>query len=499
LTAPIEEVIEPQLGEPDDKDLVLAFKRGDEGSYQAIHERYSARVKGICRRMLDQPHDAEEASQETFMRVYTALPNFNGRYQLGAWMSRIATNVCLDHLRSRTRHPSDAVDHDTLCELPGAAVDEGPEELLIADAERKRVRAVLAELAPMHRAAIALREFEGMTYNEIAIALGMTEPQVKALIHRARKAFKKQWAPGLAALIPWRLLSRVRKFSTHYDTPPQVTDAAVSSMHFATSCSAALQQCGAFMTDKVATAMTAVIVGAAAVTGVVAPTKPAATPAIKHGAEATIALQRESKVDPVAKKKPKEKVVAVAEADPQDESQSAPAASPTPTASPTTSPEPGPTPNSGTTDGSEDKEASPEKPTAPSLAFSRGTVVPSGKPISNTVTVDCAATRVEQRLQSQISYDGQLYPALFTFASGQMTLTVTKDDHEVGYNGGGEIITKTTAKGYMNLVYAGSYGWDGRGHPGSANLPYSGTFRAELRLDCARVSVITESLAFGVN
>src|SRR5689334_9645143 len=92
----------------EDKDLAIAFKNGELGAYDAIYGRYSDRVNGVCRRMLGQSEDAKEASQEVFLRVYQALPRFNGRYQLGAWITRIATNVCLDQIRGRNRKPSDA-------------------------------------------------------------------------------------------------------------------------------------------------------------------------------------------------------------------------------------------------------------------------------------------------------------------------------------------------------------------------------------------------------
>ncbi len=498
LGSPAPASVGPDVVPIEDKELVLAFKRGEDGSYQAIYARHLPRVQGICRRMLNHSQDAEEAQQETFMRVFTSLPSFNGRYQLGAWVARIATNVCLDHIRSRARKPVDPTDQAMLTDIPGDA-GKGPEDSVLAADERQQVRAALAHLSPMHRAALALREFEGMSYADIGVALGMTESQVKALIHRARKAFKKQWAPGLAALLPWRWLAKMRKFSSHYDAPPQVTEAAVSTMHFTNSCSIALQQCGAFMSDKVVSAMTAVVVGAAAVTGAAAPGANASSPMIEQQDETRMVGRLVTRTKTAPKKEnAKGRANAVSpsdgtnSADPQPD----PVATPPPPSDPTPPPAPQPTPVSGAGD---TPAKPPEKPTAPTLAFARGSVVDSGEPKSNVTTVDCQATRVEQTLESQISYDGELYPAVFTFSSGQMTLSVTKDDQNVGYNGGGEIISKATNKEYMTLVYHGSYGWNGNGNPSSASLPNSGSFRAELRLDCARSSVVTENLIFGVN
>src|SRR5437899_84142 len=83
-----------------EKDLVLAFKAGQAAAYDEIFERYRPMVEHICRRLLKNPDDAQEATQETMLRVLQGLPQFNGRYLLQAWVARIATNVCLDVLRA---------------------------------------------------------------------------------------------------------------------------------------------------------------------------------------------------------------------------------------------------------------------------------------------------------------------------------------------------------------------------------------------------------------
>ena len=90
----------------EDRDLVIAFKAGDPDAYDEMYRRYSARVGGVCRRMLTNREDAQEAVQETFLKAYLALPEFNGNYRLGAWLGRIASNVCVDQLRARARSAS---------------------------------------------------------------------------------------------------------------------------------------------------------------------------------------------------------------------------------------------------------------------------------------------------------------------------------------------------------------------------------------------------------
>ncbi|MGH2736164.1 MAG: RNA polymerase sigma factor, partial [Actinomycetota bacterium] len=273
MTARRIEDFEPVVGAGvghDQKDLAVAFKEGKDGANDAIYERYEARVQSLCRRMLGDAHDAQEASQETFLRVYQGLFNFNGRYQLGAWITRIATNVCLDHLRSRTRRPADPTPVETMELDPEPSDRSDPEILFIRHAEGRHVRKVLATLPPLHKAAIVLRDFEGQSYEEIAITLGLTECQVKALLHRARMGFRRSWsATGLAAFLPWRFLHRFRKLdvapkdSTTNALAP-ATQIMESAPHMAASCSTVLQQCGQMFSERAASLITAAVVGTAA-------------------------------------------------------------------------------------------------------------------------------------------------------------------------------------------------------------------------------------------
>ncbi|MEA2434211.1 MAG: hypothetical protein QOG54_1668 [Actinomycetota bacterium] len=246
-------------GSSEDKELTLAFKRGEDGAYQAIYDRYHSRVHGVCKRMLSNVDDAAEASQETFLRVYQALGRFNGRYQLGPWVTRIATNVCLDHLRSRSRRPSDPVPSELFeYELDQEADQHGPEALVIRNSESRQVRRVLAKLPPMHRAAIVLRDFEGLSYEEVAIALGVTDPQAKALIHRARQNFKRSWSSSIVAgFVSFRnLFHRIKEFG------PTASEQVATSVT-ASSCVSATAA------ERICAAAAAVIIGGGVASGVV--------------------------------------------------------------------------------------------------------------------------------------------------------------------------------------------------------------------------------------
>jgi RNA polymerase sigma-70 factor (ECF subfamily) len=210
----------------DDRDLVVAFKAGEPGAYDEMYRRYSARVGGICRRMLANADDAQEAVQETFLKAYLALPQFNGSYKLGAWLSRIASNVCLDALRARTRSATVVTLHPE-SDLLGS--ETSAEEVVVG--RTPELAENMGDIQPLHARALVMRGVEGLSHREMAGKLSMTPAQVKALLHRARRSFKRTWdeAKGwiVAPLVGLRTLSRdVRDASA---TGSQIAGAAASA------------------------------------------------------------------------------------------------------------------------------------------------------------------------------------------------------------------------------------------------------------------------------
>ena len=194
----------------DDRMLVLDFQAGNgnrDPAFAEIHRRYSALARHVCFKILANPSDAEDATQETMVRVFQGLGRFNGRYQLQPWVARIATNVSLDILRARARRPQTA--DSELAELDVVCDDSDEPSILVERLlEQERIGKILAELPDHHREALVLREFEGRSHEEIGKALGVTPPQAKALIHRAKGSFRRAWdrkeerSRGLAALGP---------------------------------------------------------------------------------------------------------------------------------------------------------------------------------------------------------------------------------------------------------------------------------------------------------
>jgi RNA polymerase sigma-70 factor (ECF subfamily) len=482
----------------DDKEMALAFQRGEKDAYQAIHERYEERVHRVCRRMLGRREDAQEAAQETFIRVYTALGKFNGRYQLGAWITRIATNVCLDQIRARSRRPVDSVPIEDL-ELEVFAGDAAdPETVTVRNAESRRVRKVLLGLPPMHRAAIVLRDFEGLSYAEVGVALGMTECQVKALIHRARKGFRRSWTPLAEALVPAKLLQRFRDVDVSVKEHV-VTTAASQSAPVVSMCSGLLQQCGSFMVEKVAPLATTMILGGAALASPASPSsapdpQPSGTPlAIGSVLDPAPAAPR-AHDDKTATEAPATDAPAPS-APPTETPVALPPPSEDPSAAPSEAPAPAsPPPPSGTMAPKE--STTPPPPFLPAFYFQEGQSPTAKAPVAHTASVDCSKLTVSQTVTAEISDHEGSYPItaqLSTGSSFQITFTVRKKGFDVNYTGGGALISQSNTGNELRLTFNGRYGTGGSAAE-SAGLPLNGSIRVDLALDCSAQSVIAESV-----
>jgi len=267
----------------DDKSLVLAFQSGDIDAYSDIFVKYRALSAQICYRILQDREEADEAVQETMLRVYRGLGTFNGRYQLQAWVARIATNVSLDMVRARSRRPQrdpvmpDISENARLIVALTDDTSEAVERVL----DQEEVRSVLSSIPDHHREALVLREFEGRSHEEIADALGVSPKQAKALIHRAKKSFRRAWDQGgerrgVAALAPviflapFRLPGFVRRlWQPAHDVVASATSTAQQAA-IQVSVAPAVTQGAVSIADKVtAAAITVLVAGTVSVGAVV--------------------------------------------------------------------------------------------------------------------------------------------------------------------------------------------------------------------------------------
>jgi RNA polymerase sigma-70 factor (ECF subfamily) len=175
-----------------DAELVRRVLAGDQAAYADIVRAHQAKILRLCASLLRDTSLAEDAAQDVFLKAYQALRQFRGRSSFGTWLYRIAANHCLDLLRQRRREAADS--WDALVES-GAAEPE-PSGGAVRDpravaADTDVVRRALASLPPDDQLVLTLREVEGLSYAELAEALGCSVEAVKSRLRRAREALMK--------------------------------------------------------------------------------------------------------------------------------------------------------------------------------------------------------------------------------------------------------------------------------------------------------------------
>lgn len=171
----------------DEKTAVEKAKNGDERAFEALVTQYERLVYAIAFKLLGNGPDAEDATQETFIRVYRSLPSFRGESKFSVWLYRLTNNVCVDMLR-RKNVPSvslSADDDDGAIAIPDARFS--PESELEKKQLRQAVERALASLPEPYRQALVLREMAGQRYEEIAQTLDIDIGTVKSRIFRARR------------------------------------------------------------------------------------------------------------------------------------------------------------------------------------------------------------------------------------------------------------------------------------------------------------------------
>jgi RNA polymerase sigma-70 factor (ECF subfamily) len=195
-----EEIMSAKLQEATlDRVLVDRFKNGDAAAFDEMVSRYWDRIYAMTHQLLRNPQDAEEVTQDAFIRAHRGLVNFRGEAAFSTWLYQIATNLARNRYwywwrRKRDKSVSfDApvgADNDmTLAEIIPAAVDS-PDELSVTQEFVDRVAAGMEELNAKHREILILRNVKNLSYEEIADILKLSVGTVKSRIARARDSLR---------------------------------------------------------------------------------------------------------------------------------------------------------------------------------------------------------------------------------------------------------------------------------------------------------------------
>ena len=182
----------------DDVALIAAYLAGDVEAFDILFQRYHARVRAVCMRFVGDEALAEDLVQETFYNVIRALARVDESFNFGAWVHRIAVNICQDELRRRNRravHVDQSANDPEEAMLKLADNDRAghPEEALEMANLRALVWEVAKKLPERQRMVLTLRELQGLSYASIAHVMGITDAAVETLLHRARKRFKEEY------------------------------------------------------------------------------------------------------------------------------------------------------------------------------------------------------------------------------------------------------------------------------------------------------------------
>jgi RNA polymerase sigma-70 factor (ECF subfamily) len=164
--------------------------QGDSEAFAFLVETYQKPVYNLCYRMLGNPGDAEDAAQETFLRAYKSLRRYDRSRPFPTWLLSIAAHYCIDQIR-RERMTLVSMDEMPDLEIPDRS--PGPETAVSRGEEQQKVRALLASLNPVDRAAVIMYYWYDFSYVEIAQTLSLTESAVKSRLHRARHELADQW------------------------------------------------------------------------------------------------------------------------------------------------------------------------------------------------------------------------------------------------------------------------------------------------------------------
>ena len=175
---------------PEESLWVARARAGDDAAFAALYARYERRIYAFVYRMMGNPDDAFDLTQETFLKAYRALDKTDAELNVNAWLHRIASNACMDVLRRRQRLrwlPWEGAKHDRA----SSQREDDPEDTLLGDETQRSVTRVLQAMSTRNRQAMILREYEGLSCEDIGEIMGVSRSAVKSILFRGREEFRK--------------------------------------------------------------------------------------------------------------------------------------------------------------------------------------------------------------------------------------------------------------------------------------------------------------------
>lgn len=182
--------------EIDEKKIIKRASAGDADAFEQLVLTYQTPVFNLCLRMTGNPEDAADLSQESFLKAWRSLGSFQFESSFSTWLYRLASNTCLDYLRSIKRHPKvsltveDSDGETQMMDFPDTAPT--PEDAAISKEENELLSRAMQELDEQQRQILTLRVVNDLSYAEIAEILSIKEGTVKSRLARTRDALRKK-------------------------------------------------------------------------------------------------------------------------------------------------------------------------------------------------------------------------------------------------------------------------------------------------------------------
>ena len=175
-----------------DQELVQRVQKGDRRAFDLLFSRYQHKIHGLVSRYVRATDEIDDVVQEAFIKAYRALPRFRGESAFYTWLYRIAINTAKNYLVARSRRPPDvdvdAADAEHINGDDALRETENPENNLARDQLEQAINSAIRALPDDLRSAVTLREFDGLSYEQIAQIMDCPVGTVRSRIFRAREA-----------------------------------------------------------------------------------------------------------------------------------------------------------------------------------------------------------------------------------------------------------------------------------------------------------------------
>lgn len=197
------ESVATQMSSPAESALISSLCNGDESAYEALIDRFERPVYNLVAHLTDDRDDAADMTQEVFLKFFRTVASFRGGCSLKTWIYRIAVNEARNHRRWFSRHRRKEVAMESSREDQLGSIDwvadpgRSPLQVTLDHESEERVENALAEVNPSYRAALVLREVEGLSYEEISQIMDISLGTVKSRIVRGREDLREKLARQL--------------------------------------------------------------------------------------------------------------------------------------------------------------------------------------------------------------------------------------------------------------------------------------------------------------